>query len=123
MLGEGLGLKGCELLIFAKIASFTRQGKTMFESEQSLANYTGYSKRKVISAMKSLLDQGLIVRSKQQTKYLTYEYTVSDDVKHKYLSKGGEKTSPVPVKKFTRTREIISPVLGKKLHPIIRRIV
>lgn len=38
MLAGGLGLKGTSLGVFALVFSYTRCGRTMFESEESLAD-------------------------------------------------------------------------------------
>lgn len=117
MMGKGLGLKGCELLIFAMIVSYSRKGKTLFVSEQSLAEYTGYTKRHISNALKNLRARGLIVQSRgKHSKYLTNEYTVDDEVKRKYFNVDVEYISPIAVKKlqqesgnnFTNKGEITS---------------
>lgn len=95
----------CELVIFGLVFSYSRTGMTMYKSEQSLADYANVSKRTVCTAIKKLMDQGLIVRSKEKhPKYRTYEYTVSDEVMRKYFNKDGEKTSPGTMQNFHRCR-------------------
>ena len=117
MMGKRLCLKGCELLIFAMIVSYSRKGKTLFVSEQSLAEYTGYTKRHISNALKNLRARGLIVQSRgKHSKYLTNEYTVDDEVKRKYFNVDVEYISPIAVKKlqqesgnnFTNKGEITS---------------
>ena len=105
MLGRGLGLKGCELLIFGLVVSYSRKGKVLFESEQSLSDYTGYSKRSIRTALKNLVAQGLI------------DYTISDEVRGNFFPGGEEKSSSVQRKKlpqeqgnnFTASEEETSP--------------
>ena len=118
MLGRGLGLKGCELLIFGLVVSYSRKGKVLFESEKSLSDYTWYSKRSIRTALKNLVAQGLIVRSDtQHPKYQTFEYTISDDVRGNYFPGGEENSSSVQGKKlpqeqgnnFTTKEEESSP--------------
>ena len=101
MLGRDLDLGKCELVILGLVFSYSRKGMTMYQSEQSLADYAGVSKRTVCTAIKKLMDQGLIIRSKEKhPKYRTYEYTVSEEVKRKYFNKDGERISPMSVKNF-----------------------
>lgn len=101
MLGRELDLGKCELVILGLVFSYSRTGMTMYKSEQSLADYANVSKRTVCTAIKKLMDQGLIVRSKEKhPKFRTYEYTVSDEVRRKYLYNDGENISPTSVKKL-----------------------
>ena len=101
MLGRKLDLNKCELVILGLVFSYSRTGMTMYKSEQSLADYAGVTKRTVCTAIKKLMDQGLIVRKEERhPKYRTYEYTVSDEVRRKYLDKDGENISPISVKKL-----------------------
>lgn len=37
MMGEGLGLKGCDLLLYANIMSYSKQGKEMLDTIHNLA--------------------------------------------------------------------------------------
>ena len=53
MMSDGLKLKGCELFLYALIHSYTKAGKTMFESEQSLGERFGYSRRNVVRSRSS----------------------------------------------------------------------
>ncbi len=100
MLGKELDLNKCELVILGLVFSYSRKGMTMYKSEQSLADYAGVTKRTVCTAIKKLMDRGLIVRKEERRpKYRTYEYTVSDEVRRKYLYKDGENISPTSVKK------------------------
>ena len=101
MLGKELDLNKCELVILGLVFSYSRKGMTMYKSEQSLADYAGVTKRTVCTAIKKLMDRGLIVRKEERRpKYRTYEYTVSDEVRRKYLYKDGENISPTSVKKL-----------------------
>ncbi|MCQ2180275.1 MAG: hypothetical protein MJY91_09280 [Bacteroidales bacterium] len=116
MLGKELDLNKCELVILGLVFSYSRKGMTMYKREQSLADYAGVTKRTVCTAIKKLMDRGLIVRKEERRpKYRTYEYTVSDEVRRKYLYKDGENISPISVINFTKSRERISPMPVKKL--------
>ena len=87
-------------------------------SEQSLAVYANVTKRTVCTAIKKLMDQGLIVRSKEKhPKYRTYEYTVSDEVRRKYFNKDGEIISPMSVKKVHQEQSKIFTDAGEKTSP------
>jgi predicted transcriptional regulator len=118
MLGRELDLGKCELVILGLVFSYSRTGMTMYKSEQSLADYAGVSKRTVCTAIKKLMDQGLIVRSKEKhPKYRTYEYTVSEEVRRKYFNKDGENISPMSVKKFHQEQSKIFTDAGEKSSP------
>ena len=64
MMRQGLNLKGCELLLFALIFSFSKKGLTMYESELSLSERLPYSREQIGKSLASLLSQGLVIRSK-----------------------------------------------------------
>lgn len=115
MLGRELDLGKCELVILGLVFSYSRTGMTMYKSEQSLADYANVSKRTVCTAIKKLMDQGLIVRSKEKhPKFRTYEYTVSDEVMRKYFNKDGENISPISAKKFHQGQSKIFTDAGEK---------
>lgn len=120
MLGRDLGLNKCELVILGLVFSYSRTGMTMYKSEQSLADYAGVSKRTVCTAIQKLMDQGLIVRSKEKhPKYRTYEYTVSEEVRRNYFNKDGENISPISAKKFHQDQSKIFTDAGEKTSPKI----
>ena len=80
MLHKQLGLKGCELIIFAIIWSYTISGKTLFVSESNLAEDLGYTREHVGKTLRSLRKKGLITRSsKKHSKLPTYDYIVNID--------------------------------------------
>lgn len=58
-----LGLKGVELLVFARIYGFCRCRLDFFESRQGTANFLGMTRRSVIKAMIGLVEKGLIVET------------------------------------------------------------
>ena len=49
MIGGKLGLKGCELLVFAYAYSFYRDGKILFASEGNLGSLICYSRSRWVS--------------------------------------------------------------------------
>ena len=118
MLGRELDLNKCELVILGLVFSYSRKGMAMYKSEQSLADYAGVTKRTVCTAIKKLMDRGLIVRNEERRpKYRTYEYTVSDEVRRKYLNKDGENISPISVKKLHQDQGKIFTDAGEKTSP------
>ena len=118
MLGRELDLGKCELVILGLVFSYSRTGMTMYKSEQSLADYANVTKRTVCTAIKQLMDRGLIVRLKEKhPKYRTYEYTVSDEVRRKYFNKDGENISPMSVKKFHQEQSKLFTDAGEKTSP------
>ena len=118
MVGKELDLNKCELVILGLVFSYSRKGMTMYKSEQSLADYAGVTKRTVCTAIKNLMDRGLIVRNEERRpKYRTYEYTVSDEVMRKYLYKDGENISPTSVKKLHQEQGKFFTADGEKTSP------
>ena len=59
-MGADLGLKGAELLVYARIFGFARYGKPFFESKQSTAEFFGLTRRAVFDATRRLKERGLI---------------------------------------------------------------
>lgn len=58
-----LGLKGTQLLVFARVYGFCKGGGTFFESRQRTARYLGISERSVIRAIGELVEKGLLVET------------------------------------------------------------
>lgn len=56
-----LGLRGNELLVFARVHGFCKCGGTFYESRARTADYLGISERSVIRSIGSLTEKGLIV--------------------------------------------------------------
>lgn len=75
---NALGLKGCELILFAFIWSFYIHGKSMFKGERDIADDFGYSREHVGQCLRSLIEKGYIVRSHKKHKGLpTYDYSIN----------------------------------------------
>lgn len=55
-----LGLKGVQLLVFARVYGFCKGGGSFYESRRNTAAYLGISERSVIRAIGELADDGLI---------------------------------------------------------------
>lgn len=55
-----LGLKGIQLLVFARVYGFCKGGGTFFESRHNTASYLGISERSVIRAIGELEEMGLL---------------------------------------------------------------
>lgn len=58
-----LGLKGTQLLVFARVYGFCKGGGIFFESRQRTASYLGISERSVIRAIGDLADRGLLAET------------------------------------------------------------
>lgn len=101
MMGEGLHLKGCELLVFACAYSFHRKGKSLFVSEGKLGELICYSRRNVGAALDRLCEKQLLLRTgKKQPGHQTYTYSVNEDQLRNYFTSNCEKTSQLDVKKL-----------------------
>lgn len=62
MLEPGLKLKGCALLLYALIYSYTINNMEMYEKEESLAKRLCYSREVVGKTLNKLVQNGLIIR-------------------------------------------------------------
>lgn len=74
MVGSGLNLKGCELILYALIWSYSRKGKQMYESEQSLAARFGYSRKQIGLALDGLCRKGLVEKLSKHKGLQSYDY-------------------------------------------------
>ena len=80
MSGNGLKLSGNELILYALVFSFARKGKTMFESEESLAKKYKLSRKQISTILKKLRSNGLIIRSESKHSGLqSYDYIINPD--------------------------------------------
>ena len=89
MMGEGLGLKGIELLVFAHAFSYYRQGKEMFMSEGNLAKMVGRSRKHIGIAYGRLCKKKLLIRSEDKHPgHQTYSYSVCIEEVRRFVSPG-----------------------------------
>ena len=65
MLEPGLKLKGCALLLYALIYSYTINNMEMYEKEESLAKRLCYSREVVGKTLNKLVQNGLIIRKNE----------------------------------------------------------
>lgn len=82
-----LDLKGTELLVYAIIYGFSKDGTKSFNgSRQYLADFTNTSKSAVQRALNTLVNKGIIIK-KEIYKYnvKNCEYKVKEDLEKKYL--------------------------------------
>lgn len=84
MMHGGLGLKGCELLLFGLILSYTKLGKTLYQKEETIASRFGYSREHISRSMKSLLDKGFIIRLGRHPKAESFEYVINQSILDTY---------------------------------------
>ncbi len=59
-MGQELGLKNADLVVYARIFGFENSGKPFFESKNGTAKFFGLSERAVFDAVKRLKARGLI---------------------------------------------------------------
>lgn len=59
-MAKGLGLKGDDLIVYARIFGFANAGKPYFESKAGSAGFCGISKRAAFSVVSRLKARGLI---------------------------------------------------------------
>ena len=104
---ENLGLTGDELLIFAIIYSFSQDGKSKYEgTTKYLSFWTGKSKDTVLRNLRSLLNKGLIDRTKKyygannERYYCDYWATISrfSDADRKLILDEWPKAQPILIK-------------------------
>lgn len=94
MMGAGLGLQGCELILFAWIASYTNVGKTMYMSQLTLATKMGYSREHIGRSLRQLAERGLISRLGYHADSDSYEYVANKDVMRQILPARDKKSQP-----------------------------
>ena len=101
-----LNLKGTELLIYALIYSFSRDGKTRFQGTyQWIAETVGVTRRQVIDTIKRLIEKGYVTK---------HEKCINGTLFYDFSASGvdftpSEKTSPGECKNFTGGSEETSP--------------
>lgn len=111
-------LKGAELITFALIHGYTQNGEDWFTGSISeIQEWTGTSKRNVISILQSLVAKGLLIKSYRETEkgmLPMYRTVLLDEESPK-----NEETEADPegVKKIHRGGEKISPGGGEKSSP------
>jgi hypothetical protein len=112
-----LKLSGNKLIVYAIIYGFSQDGISKFSGSSGyLAECAGISKRAVLGLLKSLTEDGLLIKTEKTengTKFCDYgavipgEECSSPPVKN--LHHPGEKTSPPPVKNLHHPDEKSSP--------------
>lgn len=109
-----LNLKGNELIIYALIYGFTKDGVSEFRgSRQYMADWTNTSVRSVQNVVNSLVDKGMIEKNNHINKYGSLETSGYKAINVPKLS--SEKNSLVE-KKFHEGSEKSSSPLEKKVH-------
>ena len=109
-----LNLKGNELIIYALIYGFTKDGVSGFRgSRQYMADWTNTSVRSVQNVVNSLVDKGMIEKNNHINKYGSLETSGYKAINVPKLS--SEKNSLVE-KKVHESSEKSSSPLVKKVH-------
>ena len=109
-----LNLKGNELIIYALIYGFTKDGVSEFRgSRQYMADWTNTSVRSVQNVVNSLVDKGMIEKNNHINKYGSLEASGYKAINVPKLS--SEKNSLVEKKVHEGSEKSSSP-LEKKVH-------
>ena len=109
-----LNLKGNELIIYALIYGFTKDGVSEFKgSRQYMADWTNSSVRSVQNVVNSLVNKGMIEKNNHINKYGSLETSGYKAINVPKLS--SEKNSLVEKKVHEGSEKSSSP-LGKKVH-------
>ena len=118
MMGEGLGLKGIELLVFAHAFSYYRQGKEMFISEGNLGAMIGHSRKHVGAALGRLCEKRLLIRSKtKHPGHQTYSYSVCEEEVRRFVTPGCDKRSQQDeTKRPTEMGKKVTPTCNLSSH-------
>lgn len=77
MMSEGLGLKGCCLLLFAMAMSYHKVGSSLYESERAIAERTGYAREVIGRSLQALVKDGYLTRSNVCGRDIVYMSTES----------------------------------------------
>ena len=94
-----LNLKSNELIIFALIFSFSRDGNSKYYGSLNyLMNISGCTKPTVIKVLNSLIEKGFIRKDLHEKQQETNKYFVDLEVVKKF-NYGSKKTLPQVVKK------------------------
>ena len=110
-----LNLKGNELIIYALIYGFTKDGVSEFRgSRQYMADWTNSSVRSVQNVVNSLVDKGMIEKNNHINKYGSLETSGYKAINVPKLS--SEKSSSPLEKKVHEGSEKSSSPLEKKVH-------
>ena len=118
MMGDGLHLKGCELLVFAYAYSYHRKGKSLFVSEGNLGKMIDYSRRYVGIAIDRLCEKQLLIRSEEKhPEYQTYTYSINAERVRSFFSPGCEESSQGDAKKVrTQVGRKVTPTCNLSSH-------
>ena len=109
-----LNLKGNELIIYALIYGFTKDGVSEFRgSRQYMADWTNSSVRSVQNVVNSLVDKGMIEKNNHTNKYGSLE---TSGYKAINVPKLSSKNTSLLVKKVHEGSEKSSLPLVKKVH-------
>lgn len=94
---QELGLRGTELLVFARVYGFCKSGGSYYESRRRTAAYLGLSERSVTRAMGSLVERGILVDLDPFASLdgvSTRSYALADDLAMRALSHANDNLSP-----------------------------
>lgn len=113
-----LDLKGTELVVYARIYSYTHgeKNQSFYGSAKHLAEWANSTTRSVQSAIKSLSERGLLRITKVNATHNTYNVIVPDNCKIPNSKKTYEKNSQGITKNFHNTYEKNSQGITKKFH-------
>lgn len=105
-----LKLTNKDLLVFALIYSFTKDGKTRYYGSLNyLMKVLGCSRRTVINSLDSLVETGLIIKEIQKTQNEPNKYYINLEVVQKLHYQSSAKIAPEVVQKLHEGSAKIAP--------------
>lgn len=108
-----LGLRGADLLVFARVYGFCKNGGLFYESRAKTAAYLGLSERSIIRAIGGLVERGLLIDLDPTTSLdgvSTRTYALDECATNLVSYQPSDKTSPPDkvASKAARTDEAMS---------------
>lgn len=105
-------LKGTDLLIYAIVFGFSQEEGSWFTGSIAyLMEWTGVSKKTVITSLQTLVERGLLVKRERTTQSGTFPVYKATETIH-----GGEKITPGG-EEITPSGEITTPQSGEEITP------
>lgn len=92
-----IGLRGADLLVFARVYGFCKNGGLFYESRAGTASYLGLSERSVIRAIGNLVEKGLLIDldpTVSMDGVSTRTYSLPDSITDAFSLAADDKMSP-----------------------------
>lgn len=112
-----IGLRGADLLVFARVYGFCKNGGLFYESRAGTASYLGLSERSVTRAIGNLVDKGLLIDldpSVSMDGVSTRTYRLPDSITDAFSLATDDKMSP-PDKESGKPDETGEELSGQRV--------